>query len=120
MKTSYREISKTEFEVSVVTDKNEKVILGIVSTNLYGKWNCTHSYFPIHTFEQDAVENTDSMVECGRGLVKAWKRYNAQQKFENKLKQLKLSDRLDEFEQKVLEDEYYDSLWDLSPFEGDT
>ena len=92
MKTSYREISNRQIEVSI-TDDDKKIIIGILESDQYGKWSCTHPYFPLQTLLKDTVENKDSMVECGRRLVEAWKKYDAQQRFDEKLREIRKKER---------------------------
>ena len=125
MKTSYREISDRQIEVSI-TDNDKKIIIGTLESDQYGKWSCTHPYFPIQTHLKDTVENKDSMVECGRRLVEAWKKYDAQQRFDEKLREIKKREReAEELRNKQREEEeheYWDSLWNMDtydPFEGE-
>jgi len=128
MRTSYREISKIEYEVSVVGDDGDRgdTCIGILRLDQHGKWKCIHSYFPVQTHLKDTVENKDSMVECGRSLVEAWVKYDAQQRFDEKLKQIretenKTKERFNK-QQEDEQQEYWDSLWNLDmfdPFDGE-
>jgi len=125
MKTSYREISDRQIEVSIA-DNDKKIIIGILESDQYGKWSCTHPYFPLQTLLKDTVENKDSMVECGRRLVEAWKKYDAQQRFDEKLREIRKREReAEELRNKQREEEeqeYWDSLWNMDtydPFEGE-
>ena len=126
MKTSYREISNTDFEVSVISDEDGTIVIGIISSSQYGKWSSIHEYFPVPSFLSDTVKNKDSMVECGRNLVTAWQKFGAQQRFDEKLKQIRLTEQKAAIQkQKEIDDhddQYFDDLWDLStydPFEGE-
>ena len=123
MRTSYREISRTEYEVSVVDDGDASMntLIGILRADQYGKWKCIHIYFPIQTHLKDTVENKDNMVECGRNLTEAWKKYIAQQRFEEKLRQIKDEERFNK-QQTDEQQEYWDSLWNIDmfdPFDGE-
>tara|TARA_R100001129_G_scaffold165175_1_gene131756 strand:- start:47 stop:424 length:378 start_codon:yes stop_codon:yes gene_type:complete len=124
MKTSYREISNTDVEVSVISDEDGAIVIGIISCSQYGKWSSIHEYFPVPSFLSDTVKSKDSMVECGRNLVAAWTKFGAQQRFDEKLKQIKLTEQkaAEARKQKEIDDQYFDDLWDLStydPFEGE-
>tara|TARA_R110000851_G_scaffold136614_3_gene272239 strand:+ start:526 stop:900 length:375 start_codon:yes stop_codon:yes gene_type:complete len=122
MRTSYREISKKEFEVSVLDNEDKTTVLGILIINQHGKWQCRESYFPVGSYAEDTINDKDSMVQCGRALVSIWERYEAQQKFNEKLKKRKLIEQKEETDrQKELDDSYFESLWDLddeNPFGG--
>ena len=89
MKTSYREISRKEFEVSVSLD-GEQVVLGIISSDQNGKWSLSQTYFSVGAEDCGETKNTDSMVECGRAVVQAWERAEKRRKFDEKLRKLKL------------------------------
>tara|TARA_R100001443_G_scaffold117341_1_gene141536 strand:- start:3003 stop:3383 length:381 start_codon:yes stop_codon:yes gene_type:complete len=125
MKTSYRDISNNQVEVSV-TQGDEETIIGVLQSDQYGKWSCIHPYFPVPTHLKDTVENKDSMVECGRRLVESWQKYGAQQRFDEKLRQIRKQEReAEELRNKQREEEeqeYWDSLWNMDtydPFEGE-
>lgn len=123
MKTSYREISNTDVEVSVISEEDGTIVIGIISSNRYGKWSSIHEYFAVPSFLSDTIKSKDSMVECGRNLVVAWTKFGAQQRFDEKLKQMKLVEQqAAAARQKQIDDEYFDDLWDLStydPFDGE-
>jgi hypothetical protein len=126
MRTSYRELSKNEFEVSVITDEDGTIVIGIIASNHLGKWNCTNNYFPLPKYLQDTIKDKYSMIECGRSLVEAWQKNDAQRRFEKKLKEIReTEERVREarrLKEEQEEQEYFDSLWDLDtydPFEGE-
>tara|TARA_E500000305_G_C3997327_1_gene225280 strand:- start:836 stop:1261 length:426 start_codon:yes stop_codon:yes gene_type:complete len=81
MKTSYREISKTEFEVSVTLDDGEIEIIGILSCDYQGRWHCTKKFFS--TMGGNDTFNSikeDEMVTAGRLLMAQWNLYNNRRK----------------------------------------
>jgi len=81
MKTSYREISKTEFEVSVTLDDGETEIIGILSCDYQGKWHCTKKFFS--TMGGNDTFNSikeNEMVLAGRCLQDQWALYNNRKK----------------------------------------
>tara|TARA_R110000824_G_scaffold164168_2_gene340286 strand:- start:1713 stop:2093 length:381 start_codon:yes stop_codon:yes gene_type:complete len=125
MRTSYRELSRGEFEISVITETGQRTVLGTVCINRNGKWSLDQSYFPVGAAESTDIHMSNSMVNCGRAVVKAWERAEIQRKFNEKLRrsQLENEERKKEINTPAdLDDSYYESLWGINsfdPFEGE-
>lgn len=113
MRTSYRELSRREFEISVIAEDDERTVLGVICSDQNGKWFLDQSYFPIGA-DCDDARMSDSMVTCGRVVVKIWERAETQRKFNERLRKSQLEK---EEITSSADDSYYESLWDINSFD---